>query len=333
MPNLETEPVGGVNLVHEVVFYRGRDQLELTAKRFVEEAIAAGEPVLIALPQASLELVAGSLDVTAGSVVYEDLARSGGNPGRMLPLFQDWVDSRQGRVRVLGEPVWPGRSRAETVEVLRHESLVNIALAQAPVAMRCLYDAERLDGEVLLGAEATHPVRVGLDGTRSTSRRYVEPPELHRPERWPLEPPPAELAARGFEGDLWALRRFVADDERVVSLGDERGHQLLLAVNEAATNALMHGDGRFEVRIWRDGASVISEVSSGGWFEDPLAGRLRPPKNAVSGRGLWLINQLCDMVELRSSEPATTVRMHMHGDTRVAEVGEADEPRSSATDE
>jgi len=112
----------------------------------------------------------------------------------------------------------------------------------------------------------------------------------------------------------------VADDERVVSLGDERGHQLLLAVNEAATNALMHGDGRFEVRIWRDGASVISEVSSGGWFEDPLAGRLRPPKNAVSGRGLWLINQLCDMVELRSAEPATVVRMHM----RVAGEGEAE---------
>lgn len=307
----ENPPVG-VSLVHEVVFYRGRAQLEQTARQFVEEAVAAGEPVLIALPPPSLELVARSLDGAAGSVAFEDLARSAGNPGRMLPLFQDWVDRQPGRVRVLGEPVWPGRSRAESVEGLRHESLVNIALARAPIAMRCLYDAERLDHELLLGAETTHPVVVELDETRSASALYVERPELHLSERWPLEPPPAGLAARGFKADLWGLRRFVADDERVLSLGGERGHQLLLAVNEAASNALKHGDGRFEVKIWQDGPSVVCEVSSGGWFEDPLAGRLRPSKEAVSGRGLWLINQLCDLVELRSAEPATTVRMHMH---------------------
>jgi anti-sigma regulatory factor (Ser/Thr protein kinase) len=310
--NLETKPPVGANLVHEVVFYRGRDQLERTARQFVEEGLAAGEPVLIALPRESLELLTPSLDPVSTAVAFEDLTRSGSNPGRMLPLFQDWADHHRGRVRVLGEPVWPGRNRAETVEGLRHESLVNIALADANMAMRCLYDAERLDADVLSGAEATHPLVVEPDGTRSPSPRYVEPPVLHRPERWPLEPPPAELATRVFEGDLWGLRRFVAGDERVVSLSEDRRHQLLLAVNEAATNALKHGGGRFEVKIWRDGAGVVSEVKSGGWFDDPLAGLLRPPKDAVSGRGLWLINQLCDMVELRSAEPATTVRMHMY---------------------
>jgi anti-sigma regulatory factor (Ser/Thr protein kinase) len=308
--NLETKAVG-VSLVHEVVFYRGRDQLERTAREFVEEGLAAGEPVLVALPQESLELVAGSLDGTAGSVALEDLARSGSNPGRILPLFQDWVDRHSGRVRVFGEPAWPGRSRAEMVECLRHESLVNIALAQAEITMLCSYDAERLEADVLSGAEATHPLVLELDGTRSLSPRYVEPPELHLPERWPLEPPPAEVAACQFEGDFRRLRQFVASDARVVSLGVERSRQLLLSVNEAATNAFKYGDGHCEVKIWRDDASVVSEVSSGGWFEDPLAGRRRPPKDAVSGRGLWLINQLCDMVELRSAKPATVVRMHM----------------------
>jgi anti-sigma regulatory factor (Ser/Thr protein kinase) len=295
-----------------VVFYRGRDQLERTARWFVDEGLAAGEPVLIALPRASLELVAPSLDGAAGAVAFEDLTHSGSNPGRMLPLFQDWVDRHTGLVRVLGEPVWPGRNRAEKVEGLRHESLVNIALADAEMRMLCLYDAERLDADVLSGAEATHPLVVEPDGTRSPSAKYVEPPELHRPERWPLEPPPAEFAMRVFDGDLWGLRRFVAGDKRVVLLSEGRRHQLLLAVNEAATNALKHGDGRFEVKIWQDGAGVVSEVTGGGWFDDPLAGRLRPPKDAVSGRGLWLINQLCDMVELRSAEPATVVRMRMY---------------------
>jgi anti-sigma regulatory factor (Ser/Thr protein kinase) len=309
-----------VTLVHEVVFYRGRDQLERTAREFVEAGLAAGEPVLVALPHESLEVVARALDGTPGSVAFEDLARSGGNPGRILPVFQDWVDRHRGRVRVLGEPAWPGRSRAEMVECLRHESLVNVALAQAEMTMLCQYDAERLEVDVQSGAEATHPRVLEPDGRRSASTRYVEPPELHLPERWPLEPPPADVDALVFEGDLWRLRQFVGSDERVVALGVERGRRLLLSVNEAATNALEYGDGRCEVKIWRDGASVISEVSSGGWFDDPLAGRLRPAQDAVSGRGLWLINQLCDMVELRSAEPATVVRMHM----RVAGEGEAE---------
>jgi anti-sigma regulatory factor (Ser/Thr protein kinase) len=303
-----------MSLVHEVVFYRGPEQLERTAREFVQAGLAAGEPVLVALPEPSLELVARSLDGASGSVTFEDLAHSGRNPGRILPLFQDWADQHPGPVRVLGEPAWPGRSRAEMVEALRHESLVNIAFAGAEMTMLCEYDAVRLDADVLRGAEVTHPLVMEPDGTRSASLRYVEPPELHRSERWPLEPPPAEFAANAFDGDLWRLRRFVADDERVVALGLERSNQLLLAVNEAATNALKHGDGRCEVRIWRAEGSVVCEVSSGGWFDDPLAGRLRPPKDSISGRGLWLVNQLCDMVEIRSTKPGTIVRMHMRED-------------------
>jgi anti-sigma regulatory factor (Ser/Thr protein kinase) len=314
VPNLETKPAVGETLVHEVVFYRGRDQLERTAREFVREGHAAGEPVLVALSQPSLELVARSLDGVGSSVMFEDLTLSGANPGRILPLFQDWVDRHPGRVRVFGESAWPGRSRAELVECLRHESLVNIALAQAEVTMLCPYDAEGLSAEVLSGAEATHPLILEPDGTRSPSTGYVEPPEMHLSERWPLDPAPDQVARSAFDGYLWKLRQFVASDERVVALGVERSGQLLLAVNEAATNAFKYGDGRCEVKIWRDGPNIISEVSSGGWFDDQLAGRLRPPKDAVSGRGLWLINQLCDMVELRSAKPATTVRMHMRED-------------------
>jgi hypothetical protein len=36
-----------------------------------------------------------------------------------------------------------------------------------------------------------------------------------------------------------------------------------------------------------------------------------PPRTADRGRGLWLVNQLCDLVELRSDEEETVVRLHM----------------------
>jgi hypothetical protein len=42
----------------------------------------------------------------------------------------------------------------------------------------------------------------------------------------------------------------------------------------------------------------------------PLAGRIRPEIDQASGHGLWLVNQLCDLVQVRTSEHGTVVRAH-----------------------
>ncbi|PLW72621.1 sensor histidine kinase, partial [Streptomyces sp. DJ] len=45
---------------------------------------------------------------------------------------------------------------------------------------------------------------------------------------------------------------------------------------------------------------------------DPLAGRRRPsPESADGGRGLWMIHQLCDLVETRAGSGGLVLRMHM----------------------
>ncbi len=90
----------------------------------------------------------------------------GRNPSCLLSVYQDWIDAHAGRVRVIGEPIWPGRSYSETVECLRHEALLNHELADAPVSALCPYDAGRLDGAVLAGAELTHPWLVDDTGRR-----------------------------------------------------------------------------------------------------------------------------------------------------------------------
>jgi len=61
----------------------------------------------------------------------------------------------------------------------------------------------------------------------------------------------------------------------------------------------------------RRAGEVVGEVVGSGRIEDPLAGRRRPAASAVCGRGLWMVNQLCDLVELRSGPSRTTLRMHM----------------------
>ena len=48
-----------------------------------------------------------------------------------------------------------------------------------------------------------------------------------------------------------------------------------------------------------------------GYLEDPLAGRTMPTARQVGGRGLWLVHQLCDLVEIRSTpHEGTTIRLH-----------------------
>ena len=45
---------------------------------------------------------------------------------------------------------------------------------------------------------------------------------------------------------------------------------------------------------------------------DPLVGRSLPPADEIGGRGLWLVNQLCDLVQMRWDAGGTVVRVHMH---------------------
>lgn len=64
-------------------------------------------------------------------------------------------------------------------------------------------------------------------------------------------------------------------------------------------------------RIWHDGDEVVTEVRSHSAVQDVMAGRRRPAADALAGRGLWRINQVCDLVELRSGASETTLRMHV----------------------
>ena len=54
----------------------------------------------------------------------------------------------------------------------------------------------------------------------------------------------------------------------------------------------------------------MCEVADQGRMQDPLSGRLDVDYERASGRGLWMVNHLCDLVQLRSSEAGTTVRLH-----------------------
>lgn len=300
----------GPALVHEALFYRNARHFSAVVADFVAQAAAAGEPVLVVLPAASDDVVRAAVSGSGAELHFEDMSVCGRNPSCLLDLFEDWIADHAGPVRVIGEPVWPGRRHAEVIEVLRHEALVNHVLAERPASNLCAYDAGRLEPEILEGAALTHPQLI-TNGTRRVSEGYAEPLELSTGKRWPQAPGREPVSEIEFSGDLQELRGVVAGDAVAASLGPERRADLVFVINEAATNAIRHGDGHCTTRLWSDDGMVVSEVLTSSPLPDALAGRRRPDTSAASGRGLWLINQLCDLVELRSDNEGTRLRMHL----------------------
>jgi serine/threonine-protein kinase RsbW len=94
-------------------------------------------------------------------------------------------------------------------------------------------------------------------------------------------------------------------------LRDRQRADFVLAVNELVTNAVQHGGGGGDVRLWRATDAVWCEVNDRGpgLPEDRRDGYPLPPAHAPGGRGLWLVHRLCDQVTISTSPRGTTVRV------------------------
>ena len=64
--------------------------------------------------------------------------------------------------------------------------------------------------------------------------------------------------------------------------------------------------------VWRQDGEVLCEVRDGGRIDRPLVGRELPPRTATGGRGLWIVNHLCDLVQIRSVPGGNVVRVHLN---------------------
>jgi anti-sigma regulatory factor (Ser/Thr protein kinase) len=120
---------------------------------------------------------------------------------------------------------------------------------------------------------------------------------------------PAELPFT--DRDLGALRRFVYQGATAASLGVDRAHELVLAVNELASNSVRHGGGTGTLWMWREADELLCEVRDSGHITEPSVGRIPPTPEQESGRGLWVVNHLCDLVQIHSTPAGTAVRVHM----------------------
>lgn len=297
---------------HEAVFYAGDEQYLAGTIPRLRATVAAGGAAMVAVRASKTRLLREALGADGGGVTFVDMAALGRNPNRIIPAWREFMAEHGGGERPvlgIGEPIWPGRGPAELVECDRHESLLNLAFRSGPEwLLLCPYDVQGLTPEVLEGARRNHP-HVSEAGVSRRSGSYrPQPPPLDAALPSPAAPP-AELSFGRDDLDL--VRMFVGDRARREGLPRERLRDLVLAIHELATNSMRHGGGSGTLRLWLENGCVLCEVRDRGRIDDPLAGRSIPVQLRPDGRGLWLVNQLCDLVQLRSSSAGTAVRVHM----------------------
>jgi anti-sigma regulatory factor (Ser/Thr protein kinase) len=300
---------------HEALFYAGRDDFVHRTAAFLREGVEAEEPALVVVDAEKIALLREELGDAAAGVQFAEMAEVGANPARIIPAWREFVTRSAptgGRLRGIGEPIWPERTGAELVECVRHESLLNVAFAGSPSWwLVCPYDTEALEPAVLEEARRTHPF-VRENGVGRESDDYYGLQAIAAPFAEPLPDPPESALELAFgSGPLEALRWLVGRAAEDAGLDELRAADLVLAVHELATNTVRHGGGRGTLRIWREPNALICEVADAGRIDQPLVGRERPFAAQSGGRGLWLVNQLCDLAQIRCFDTGSVVRLHM----------------------
>jgi anti-sigma regulatory factor (Ser/Thr protein kinase) len=314
MPTEDTHHACAGGYRHEAFFYGRPEQFMEGVLAFVREPLEAGEPVLAVLGAAKIDALREELGEVGERVLFADMAEVGENPARIIPAWADFLETHAApgrRLWGIGEPIWAGRGSAELIECQRHEALLNVAFGEPSFSLLCPYDTESLAPEVIEEACRSHPfLRQGAYAVPSID--YPGAELFARPFEEPLPEPPEGAAVHHFAaGSLREIRALVGANAARAGLSEERVADLVLAVNEIATNSILHGGGKGTVRVWREPDALVCEVRDGGRIKDPLAGRRRPAKGSVGGHGLWLANQLCELVQVRTFATGSVVRLHL----------------------
>ncbi|OXM47572.1 sensor histidine kinase [Amycolatopsis alba DSM 44262] len=276
---------------------------------YILEGLKLDEPVAVAVPGRNLTLIEAALGESAADVELIDMTEAGRNPGRILPgVLLAFADNRPGPVRIVGEPVWAGRSAIEYPACAQHEALINFAFGDRDLSILCPYDRTWLEDDVLADVERTHPILSGTGGDRP-SEGYA-PGTVVEKYNLPL-PEPREADTFRFDlARLAAVRHFAQERADESGLAPDRVEDLVLAVAELSANSVLHGSGHGVVRIWRDEAHVLCEVIDEGTLSDPLAGRRPAPPGQIGGRGLVLVNQVADLVRQYLRPGSTVTRIY-----------------------
>jgi transcriptional regulator with XRE-family HTH domain len=165
-------------LDHQAFVYGTDAELATTAGSFLAAGVERSEAVLAVTTKASIELLRDGLDRDADRVDFVESATWYTTPASALDAFKAFSSAKlEGGapwIRILGEPIWAGRSDAVVRVWTRYESLLNLVFAGWPMTVLCPYDERSAQPEIVRQARLTHPHTIG-PGSTASSGDYTDP--------------------------------------------------------------------------------------------------------------------------------------------------------------
>lgn len=107
--------------------------------------------------------------------------------------------------------------------------------------------------------------------------------------------------------DLAEVRAFVRASAGDLGLPERRADLLTLAVSELATNTLQHTAGGGRVRLRVELGRLLCDVIDQGPMRR-LGGTMPAPQE-IRGRGLAIVERICDEVGIDADDGGTRVRL------------------------
>ena len=128
----------------------------------------------------------------------------------------------------------------------------------------------------------------------------------------PSAEPPAGSPAVAYRraGDLAVVREFVRVQATRLGLPAHRVELLTIAVSELATNTLQHTSGGGRVVMWAEPGLLVCDVVDQGPMRE--LNRAMPAAGSPRGRGLAIVERLCDEVAISAGPDGTRVRLRLH---------------------
>jgi anti-sigma regulatory factor (Ser/Thr protein kinase) len=301
-------------LLHHALVYNSSAEFVAVVEPLLREGMERGDALFVATKRSNIDRLRAALGGDAALVELHDTDTWQARPADRLVAVRRMIDGlAPGRhLLAFGEPVWSGSSAVRR-EWARYESVINSALADAPLRFFCLYDGSALPDEIVEHGLCTHSHVLESGATRE-SREFVAPerfvPSLHGADA----EVPADVEEIDFDGDHSSFRLALGALVRERGVDHERAEELVVAANEISTNALRHGAPPISTRLWTTGDELVCEIAdSGAGIDDPLAGWTLPDREHLTpgGWGLPLSRRLCDALEIVRSDSGNSVYLYL----------------------